>query len=240
MASKYPGDQAIQRMFDRIAGRYDLLNRVISFRLDQRWRNAAVQAVIGAEKPLILDVGAGTGDLTFMAARAAGGRGHVVGMDFSQQMLRLAQSKRSNECSTCNVSFVRANALASPFRAEVFDGVVTAFVSRNVANLELLFAQAFKVLKPGGRLASVDMFPPSKTWFLPLYAIYFYRLVPWIGALLAGNRGAYRYLSSSVRDFHTPEAVGEVISAVGFRRVAIRKFLDGAVCLHTGQKPNGD
>ena len=92
------------------------------------------------------------------------------------------------------------------------------------------------MLKPGGKLVTLDMFPPQQTWFAPFYCLYFYRLVPWIGGLLAGDRPAYRYLSDSVRQFHPPEAVSEMIRHAGFAQVTLRKFLNGAVCMHIAEK----
>lgn len=223
-------------MFDRIAGRYDLLNRVISFQLDARWRNQAIQTVLTRGDPFILDLGAGTGDLTFTAARATKGMGRIIGLDFSLPMLRLAQDKKITALHGEKTSFVLGSALVSPFKDAVFDGVMTAFVLRNVSDLSLFFAHALRVLKPGGKFVSLDMFPPSKSWFSILYAFYFYRLVPWIGGLLAHDRTAYKYLSESVRHFHPPETVAYLIEQAGFRRVTVRKFLNGAVCMHVAEK----
>ena len=229
-------DQAVQAMFDRIAKRYDLLNRVISFRLDERWRNQAIRSVLTRSDPFILDLGAGTGDLTFAAARAMRGSGRIIGMDFSVQMLQLAQQKKSRARYGERTVFVAGSALSSPFRNEVFDGVITAFVLRNVSDLGVFFAHAFRVLKPGGRFVSLDMFPPAESWFAKLYGLYFYRIVPWIGGMLAQDRGAYKYLSQSVQNFHRPEKVADLIEKAGFRDVQVKKFLRGAVCLHVAQK----
>lgn len=229
-------DQAVQSMFDRIAGRYDLLNRVISFRLDQRWRSQAIRTVLTCADPLILDLGAGTGDLSFAALKATGGLGRIVGLDFSLQMLKRAQEKKPAAVHGERVSFVLGSALISPFKDDVFDGVMTAFVLRNVSDLSLFFAHAFRVLKAGGKFVTLDMFPPSESWFAKLYGLYFYRIVPWVGGLLAHDRSAYDYLSQSVRQFHSPETIVHLIEEAGFKRVTMRKFLHGAVCLHVGEK----
>ncbi len=229
-------DYAVQRMFDRIAGRYDLLNRVISLRLDNWWRQQAVRAVLSRDHPVILDLGAGTGDLTFAAAKASRGNGRFVGLDFSLRMLRLAQEKKSRAAHGDTAHFVLGSALLPPFPDAVFDGVMTAFVLRNVSNLSLFFEHAFRVLKPGGRFVSLDMFPPSQGWFSKLYGIYFYRLMPWLSRLLAHDRNAYKYLSESVKRFHSPEHIADIMRACGFERVGIRRFLNGAVCMHTGEK----
>jgi demethylmenaquinone methyltransferase/2-methoxy-6-polyprenyl-1,4-benzoquinol methylase len=223
-------------MFDRIARRYDLLNRVISLRLDGYWRKKAVQAVFQDSDQLILDLGAGTGDLAFTAATRVRGRGRVVGLDFSFEMLKLAQAKRAHAPNADMTSFVLGSALAPPFRGATFDGVVTAFVLRNVSDLTLFFRRAFQVLKPGGKLASLDMYPPSKSLFSIFYSLYFYRAVPCIGQVLAGDRSAYQYLSESVRRFEPPEKICLLIQRAGFERVSVRKFLFGAVCLHVAEK----
>jgi len=231
-----PRDHAVRSMFDRIARRYDLLNRVISFRFDTRWRNQAIQSILRDGKALILDLGAGTGDLTFAAAKATGGGSRIIGLDFSLEMLRLAQAKKLYAIRGDSASFILGSALVSPFRDAVFDGVMTAFVLRNVSDLELFFAQAFRVLKPGGKFVSLDMFPPSPGAFSALYALYFYRVVPWLGAWIAHDRRAYEYLSQSVREFHSPQTIGKLIEMAGFERPTIRRFLHGAVCMHVAEK----
>lgn len=225
-------------MFDRIAGRYDRLNRVISFRLDNRWRAEAIRALATKPGGAILDLGAGTGDLTFAAAQKTTGRVRVVGLDFSLPMLQLAQQKSRRTEYGDRTVFVLGSALCSPIKTSAFEGVMTAFVLRNVSDIAVFFAEAFRVIKPGGRFVSLDMFPPSARWFTPFYDLYFYRLVPWIGGALAGDHKAYSYLSQSVRQFHSPETVAGIISAAGFRNVTIRKFLNGAVCMHSAEKPS--
>jgi demethylmenaquinone methyltransferase / 2-methoxy-6-polyprenyl-1,4-benzoquinol methylase len=232
-----PRDHAVQSMFDRIAARYDLLNRVISFRLDNRWRAQAIRTLARAPNGLILDLGAGTGDLTFAAANIYRGNTRVIGLDFSLQMLRRAQQKRLRTPHGDRTRFVLGSALLAPFKDKIFDGVMTAFVLRNVSDLSVFFADSFRVTKCGGRFVSLDMFPPKKNWFSPFYNLYFYTLVPWIGGLLAQDHSAYSYLSRSVRQFHSPETVAALIESAGFKQVAIRKFLNGAVCMHTAEKP---
>ena len=227
-------------MFDRIAGRYDLLNRVISFKLDNRWRMQAIEILIQGDSPRIVDLGTGTGDMIFSAMKSAHGDARLVGLDFSLNMLQLAQSKRAAQPCRGTATFVQGSAMASPFKNSSFDGAMSAFVLRNVSDLESFFCEACRVLKPGGKLVTLDMFPPQQSWFAPFYSLYFYRLVPWIGGLLAGDRPAYRYLSDSVRRFHPPEAVSDIIRQAGFVRVTLRKFLNGAVCMHIAEKSGGD
>jgi demethylmenaquinone methyltransferase/2-methoxy-6-polyprenyl-1,4-benzoquinol methylase len=236
MSEISPRDRMVRSMFDRISGRYDFLNRVISFRLDARWRNQVIRAALNTSEPQVLDIGTGTGDLVFEAAKASQGKGTFVGLDFSMQMLRLACAKRSNSLHGLSTIFVMGSAMAVPFRSGTFDASMSAFVLRNVSDLSLLFTEAHRVLKPGGKFVSLDMYPPSGGWFSPLYAMYFHRFMPHIGALLAHDRAAYRYLSDSVRLFHAPEKVATMIEEAGFAEVVVRKFLSGAVCMHIANK----
>lgn len=227
-------DRRVQAMFDRIAGRYDLLNGIISFRLDRRWRRRVIEAAV-ADGSTILDIGTGTGDLIYAAAQTLRGHGHFVGLDFAPSMLRLARAKRDPSAAAAP-EFVLGSAMIAPFGNGVFDSAMTGFVLRNVSDLSLFFSEAHRVLKPGGRLVSLDMYPPRATWFSPLYSVYFHWIMPRIGGWLARDPHAYRYLSESVRSFHSPERVADLIRHAGFREVAIRRFLGGAVCIHSARK----
>jgi demethylmenaquinone methyltransferase / 2-methoxy-6-polyprenyl-1,4-benzoquinol methylase len=229
-------DENVQRMFDRIAWRYDLLNRVISFRFDTFWRRKAVSAVVRTGHEKIVDLGAGTGDLTFAAAKSLQQDGKVVGLDLSFKMLQRARAKQQSKGNT-RTHFLQASALLPPFRDEVFDGVISAFVLRNVSDLRLFFLQSSRLLKPGGRLVSLEMFPPVKGSFARFYSLYFFRLMPWVGGFLAKDRQAYQYLSDSVRLFVPPEKISEMLQQSGFENVTLQRFLFGAVSLHLANKP---
>lgn len=230
-------DRNVQGMFDRIAGRYDLLNRIISFRLDHGWRKKAVAAVLKNGSETLLDLGTGTGDLSFAAAKQMTSSGRVVGVDFSLQMLRQARTKQARRGGAARIDFVQASALAPPFNDAVFDGAMTAFVLRNVSDLQLFFTQCFRLLKPGGRLVALDMFPPKKGLFALIYAFYFHYFMPRLAGVLGRDRQAYGYLSESVRQFASPETVATLIEQSGFERVRFQRFLRGAVCLHVADKP---
>jgi demethylmenaquinone methyltransferase/2-methoxy-6-polyprenyl-1,4-benzoquinol methylase len=227
--------QLVQTLFNRIAHRYDLLNRIISFHCDVRWREKTVKSLRSSDR-LVLDLGTGTGDLALTAAKRLGNGARIFGLDFSLEMLRLAQAKKQDSDAN-TIVYILGTALDPPFKDETFNAVMTAFVLRNIPDLTLFFVQAFRVLKPGGRLVSLDMFPPSNAPFSFLYSLYFYHLVPWIGASLARDRSAYQYLADSVRTFNPPETIANIIEQAGFVRVRIERFLKGAVCLHIGEKP---
>jgi demethylmenaquinone methyltransferase/2-methoxy-6-polyprenyl-1,4-benzoquinol methylase len=235
--SKKQREQFVRTTFDRVARRYDLLNRLISFHLDTVWRRKAVQSLKLKHRPaVVLDLGTGTGDLALAAASELGDGGRVIGLDFSLPMLRIAQSKKAAFFGR-PIAYVSGSALKPPLKTAAFDAVMTAFVLRNVADLDVFFQEAYRLLKPGGQFASVDMFPPSGTLFPLLYSVYFYRVMPWIGARVAREGAAYRYLSESVKNFHPPEAIGRILERSGFQSVGIQKMMRGAVCLHSAKKP---
>ena len=230
-------DRSVRSMFDRIAGRYDLLNRLISLRLDGYWRNQAIRAAVTGANPQILDLGTGTGDLILKAARQTRGNGTFIGLDFSLPMLRLARAKRAKALYGDSAAFVMGSAMSAPFKNAMFDSAMTAFVLRNVSDLPLMFTESLRVLKPGGKFVSLDMFPPAASWFARVYSIYFYRLMPRIGGFLSNDQKAYRYLSDSVRQFHSPEQVSQFLQLAGFQQVRLQKYLGGAVCMHVAIKP---
>lgn len=229
-------DRSVQRMFDRIAGRYDLLNRVISFRCDSRWRRQVIAAAVNGTTGRLLDLGTGTGDLLFDALPALKVDATLTGLDFSLQMLRLADAKRRRSDSASRIALVMGNAQTPPFRSASFDAATSAFVLRNLSDVSTFFVEAHRVLKPGGKLVSLDMFPPPPGCFAALYSIYFHHVMPRIGGVLGRDRAAYRYLSDSVRRFYSPEAVSAMIERAGFQKVVLRKFLGGAVCMHIAAK----
>ncbi len=232
-------DTQVRNIFDRIAGRYDLLNRIISFRLDSLWRRKLVRALGLAGRPAwVLDMGTGTGALALDACRAAPGA-RVVGIDFSRAMLRRAREEAARTGAASRADYVLAHALAAPVRSGAFDAVMSAFVLRNVGDLESFFRESYRVLKPGGQVASLDMFPPPRRLFSHLYWLYFGWLMPRIGGVVSGDPTAYRYLSDSVRSFVSPETVAETLASVGFAETRIRRYLRGAVCLHVATKPAG-
>src|SRR5436309_866581 len=211
--------EGVRAMFDRIAPVYDLMNRVMTAGLDQRWRRATVNAVV-QPGDRVLDGACGTGDLAIIAAKAGAA---VTGLDFSERMLDRARRKSQD------VVWVRGDLLALPFSDESFDAATVGFGVRNVADLPAAIAELRRVLRPEGRLAILEITRPRG----PLrffYSLWFDRIVPLLGKVLPGGE-AYTYLPASVRRFPGPDDLAAQMA--GFRDVEYRLFAGGIVALHT-------
>ena len=217
----------VRRMFDAIAPRYDLLNRVIAANMDQRWRRQAARAARGTGEGPYLDVGAGTGDLSRALERAAPGA-RVVGLDIARQMLVVGRRK--------GLLAVQGSGLALPARDGAFEAITNAFVLRNLADLDAFFREARRALRPGGRLVSLEISRPPGRVFGPLYRLYFFRIMPRIGRALSGDKEAYDYLADSVARVAEPEALAGKMRAAGFARVEARRMMRGAVVIFVATK----
>jgi demethylmenaquinone methyltransferase/2-methoxy-6-polyprenyl-1,4-benzoquinol methylase len=207
--------RAVRAMFDTIAPRYDLVNRVMTFGLDRRWRRAAVGSLGLPSGARVLDVACGTGDL---CRDLAGVRYQPVGIDLSAGMLAHART---------SAPLIHGDALRLPLRAASLDGAVSGFALRNFAALDPFLAELARVLRPGGRIALLDVATPAHPLLRAGHAAYFGHVVPRIGALLS-DRDAYRYLPKSVAYLPAPAALLETTAAAGFQRVQ-RRLLSGGI-----------
>ncbi len=223
----------VNRMFGRIARRYDWGNRVLSMGRDQSWRRRAVTALDPRPHERVLDIGAGTADLSLYLARRAGA---VVALDFSRPMLRLGSDKARRAGLQEQVRFVTGDALRLPFADASFDGAATAFTVRNFATLQDGLKEIHRVLKPGGRLVCLEFTRPPSPLLNWLYQPYLRHLVPIIGGRITGDRGAYRYLAESINAFPTAEDLAGLIRDAGFPHVDWRFLNMGAVAIHATRK----
>jgi len=210
-------------MFDRIAPVYDAMNRVMTAGLDRRWRRLTAEAAV-RPGDRVLDACCGTGDLALADARAGG---RVTGVDFSQRMLERARRKSSG------IDWVEGDALALPFAEGDFDAATVGFGIRNLPDLEAGLAELRRVLRPGGRLAVLEIVRPRGV-LRHFYGIWFDRVVPLLGRVLPGG-AAYSYLPASVRRFPGAEELAGVVRAAGFDDVRYRLLAGGIVALHVAE-----
>jgi demethylmenaquinone methyltransferase/2-methoxy-6-polyprenyl-1,4-benzoquinol methylase len=215
---------AVDAMFDSIAPRYDRLNRILTLGLDRAWRRTAVETLGLHAGARVLDVACGTGDLC-REASAAGG--WVVGLDRSAGMLAAA------DASGAPGSFVRGDGLALPVRTGAFDGITCGFALRNVVALEPLFSEFARALKPGGRVAILEVAEPERAVFRAGHRVYFRHVVPFVGGLLS-DRAAYRYLPDSTAYLPPPAELTRLLAAAGFAPVTRRLLGLGAAQLLCG------
>ena len=213
---------SVRTMFDRIAPVYDVMNRVMTAGLDMRWRRLAAQAAV-RPGDRVLDAACGTGDLAIADRKAGAAR--VTGLDFSEKMLERARRKAELE-------WVNGDMLALPFAEGTFDAATVGFGVRNVADLELSLRELRRVLKPGGRLAILEITQPRGP-LKPFFSLWFDRIVPLLGRVLPGG-SAYTYLPASVRRFPPPAEFAALLEQAGFADVSHRTFAGGIVALHTG------
>jgi demethylmenaquinone methyltransferase/2-methoxy-6-polyprenyl-1,4-benzoquinol methylase len=219
---RLPAD-AVRAMFDRIAPVYDAMNRVMTAGLDQRWRRATARAAV-RPGDAVLDACCGTGDLALACAREGG---KVTGLDFSERMLERARRKGPA------LHWVEGDLLALPFAEGAFDAATVGFGVRNVDDLQRGLAELRRVLRPGGRLAILEITQPRGA-LAPFYRLWFDRVVPLLGRVLPGG-SAYTYLPASVRRFPGPDELVRVLEDTGFAGVRYRTFAAGIVALHTGE-----
>ncbi|HEX2952314.1 MAG TPA: bifunctional demethylmenaquinone methyltransferase/2-methoxy-6-polyprenyl-1,4-benzoquinol methylase UbiE [Armatimonadota bacterium] len=213
-------------MFDAIAQRYDVLNRIMSLGLDVRWRRRLVEWCTVGKGMKCLDLCCGTGDVTRELPRHGA---QVTGLDASEHMLAIARSRE-----TPGVHYVQGDALNLPFPDDSFDAVTIAFGNRNVASLEMLYAEMRRVAKPGGRVVSLEINRPANRLFAACFFFYFTHIPPLIARLFGANPSAYHYLPESVRHYPSPHTVAEIMQHAGFHDVAIERHLGGVFVLHRG------
>ncbi len=214
---------SVRSMFDRIAPVYDTMNRVMTAGLDLRWRRLAAAAVV-RPGDRVLDGACGTGDLALADLRA--GAASVTGLDFSRRMLERARRKGSE------VDWVEGDLLALPFEDDAFDSATVGFGVRNVADLELALGELHRVLRPGGRLAILEITRPRGV-LRPFFSLWFDRVVPLLGRVLPGG-SAYSYLPASVARFPPAEELAALVERAGFERVEFRLLAGSIIALHTG------
>ena len=220
-------------MFSRIAGRYDLMNGLMTFGMHHGWRRAAARETIAAPEGPALDLATGTGDLA-LELREVHPHRDIVGADFAEGMLRIARDKVRELDATRRVRLVAADALALPFDDRAFACVTSAFLLRNLADLRQGLEEMKRVTRPGGRVVALEITQSTVPGFAQLFRAYFHHVVPLVGRVIARDGEAYTYLPQSVDRFLTPRELSALMEAVGLKAVTYRRVGLGTVTIHTG------
>ena len=226
-------------MFACISPRYDLMNSLMTGGLHHRWKRAAAQFTTANLSGDSLDVATGTGDLAFALARCPDVTS-VVGVDLLPEMLRIASSKASRiVANTTETNFVIGDALCLPFPDDTFACATAGFSMRNMADVPAAVREMARVVKPGGRVTTLELTPMPKGVISSIGRLYFHYLVPFMGQLISGDRAAYTYLPNSVDYFLTADGLAQVFSQSGLINVGYVRLGLGGVALHHGDKPAG-
>jgi demethylmenaquinone methyltransferase/2-methoxy-6-polyprenyl-1,4-benzoquinol methylase len=226
----------VREMFATIAGRYDLLNHLLSGNIDKRWRRSVAKALfatLSQGEARILDVACGTGDLSLTLFES--GKAQIVGLDFCRPMLDIAQTKAVRSGS--NLRLVEGDALDLPFSDGSFDAVTIAFGLRNLASVEAGFKELLRVLKRDGRLVVLECSKPRNPVLRSLYGFYFTRVLPLFGGLISGSKSAYQYLPESVSRFPDQNELASLMKEAGFVEVSFQNLTGGIAALHLGTRP---
>lgn len=220
-------------MFDRIAGRYELLNALMSAGLNRIWNKKAVVATELRPGERALDLACGAGSLTRDLAKRVGPGGYVLGVDFSEEMLKVAKGR-----PVPNVEYRLGDATKLVgVEKSSFDAATIAYGARNIPDLDALFGEMTRAVRPRGRVVCLEIARPKGRFFASFYGLWFDRLVPWLGAKVSGDAWAYSYLPHSVKAFVAPGELAEIMRRNGLQDVTWRKFSGGIVTLHAGAKP---
>ena len=223
--------KAVRAMFSGIAGRYDLLNHVLSMNIDKRWRRLVrqkLQPVLDNASATVLDVACGTGDLSIELQTNAEAR--VIGTDFCRPMLTVAAGK------SADIPFVEGDAMNLGFADDSFDAVTIAFGLRNLSNFSDGLAELHRVLKPGGKLVVLEFSSPVIPGFRQAFNFYFTRILPRIGGAVSGSRGAYEYLPDSVSKFPDQKRLAALMQETGFDNVEYTNLTGGIAAIHSGTR----
>ncbi len=226
--SKGPG---VEKMFDAIADRYDLMNKVMTFGQDERWREFVVDKGGTVAEGRVLDLACGTGEITAQFKKR-NPEARVVGADFSRNMLIRAALNFAD----ADIGWHACDANRLPYRSGVFQAVSFGYLLRNVDDSLIVLKEVNRVLSEGGRVVCLDTTPPARNLLYPFIRIYLALIIPLLGRLIARDQSAYAYLTGSTMDFHDAERLADLFEEAGFGQVSYKKFMFGTIAVHWGVK----
>jgi demethylmenaquinone methyltransferase/2-methoxy-6-polyprenyl-1,4-benzoquinol methylase len=230
----------VRDLFDRVAGRYDLMNDLMSAGTHRLWKREMIDWLAPKAGSCHLDVAGGTGDIAFRvhARQASEGRrageGRVIVCDLSENMVLAGRARGWDKGILDGVEWLVGDGEALPVATSSVDAYTIAFGIRNVTHIEKVLEDAARVLKPGGRFMCLEFSPEQVPGLDKLYELYSFNVIPWLGDVIAGDRDSYRYLVESIRRFPAPERFAEMIREAGFGGVTWRPLSGGIAALHSG------
>lgn len=232
MTNKNPEARAreVQNMFNRIAPRYDLMNRLMTFGMDMRLRKIVIRKTALPINGSLLDLASGTGDLAQEAHYQFPGR-KIIAADFSINMMRAGQKRPGGK-----IDFTAADALKIPFCEESFDAVVSGFLLRNVVDLNVAIQEQWRILKKNGVFVALDTTQPTRNLLSPLIHFHTHQVIPFLGQILTGDREAYVYLPTSTDHFLTAEDLQTRLYENGFKDIGFKRYMFGTVAIHWARK----
>ncbi len=226
--------QYVQTMFDRIAGRYDVMNRLMTAGQDLTWRRYVIQKANVPVNGRLLDIATGTGDIAYEGILQQPSI-QSVGADFSLGMMQAGRRDYAERRHV--IKWTGADALALPFADNYFDASVSGFLMRNVIDVAGAFAEQLRVLQPGGRCVVLESSPPKDNILKPFILAHLNYVIPIIGRIVAGDSDAYQYLPESTQAFRDPDDLARIMREAGFMMVSYKLFMFGTVAVHFGVKP---
>jgi demethylmenaquinone methyltransferase / 2-methoxy-6-polyprenyl-1,4-benzoquinol methylase len=221
----------VQHMFASIASQYDLMNRILSLGQDSVWRRKVIRILRPESTGLYLDLGAGTGDLSYEIIKNAP-HAHVVAADLTLGMLLYGKQKMASS----DISWVAVDAQALPFKQDTFSGIVSGYLLRNVPDIDITLKEQMRVIRPSCLVISLDTTPPARNLFYPFIIIYLKWIIPLIGWIITRDSQAYSYLPESTRKHLTAKSLSEHMQKAGFESIKFEKLMFGTMAIHSGKK----
>lgn len=234
-----PAEQKVAMVadvFHSVAAKYDIMNDVMSMGIHRLWKRFTIDCSGVRPGQQVLDLAGGTGDIAALFSRRVGANGKVILADINESMLNVGRDKLRDLGLINNIEFVQANAEALPFADNSFDIISIGFGLRNVTDKDAALRSMFRVLKPGGRLLVLEFSKPTHDWLSKAYDLYSFRLLPFMGQLIANDKESYQYLAESIRMHPDQETLKQMMTEAGFSEVSYHNMTGGIVALHRGYK----
>lgn len=226
--------QKVHEVFQNISGKYDKLNNIISFEQHKVWRKKVMKEMNVRPGSQALDVCCGTADWTIALSKAVGPNGEVAGIDFSENMLKVGETKTEN---MSNIRLIQGDAMDLPFEDDSFDYVTIGFGLRNIPDYTKALAEMYRVLKPGGTAVCLETSQPTAPIFKQGYQLYFKFIMPLFGKIFAKSKQEYEWLQQSAFDFPDSKTLKGLFESVSFENVKVRRFTGGVAAMHLAHKP---